>query len=368
MDRYVERKSTGLLGNIGESIKGVAIGLLLFVASFPLLWWNEGRADLSQMARKAEIAPPDAPSPALEGKLISVSATVSSVAPLEDPLYLNPGPYMALTRDVEVFAWIEKKETREEKKVGGGKETTTTYTYEKAWTRDPKDGSEFRYPEGHRNPPPVARPDSFKVPTASVGGYTFAPAEASLPAGDALPLTPEVLKPGFRIDGQYLYIGVGSNVTPVLGDARLTFRALKPGFSGTLFGKATGGAVTAYANEDGDKLFRLFRGSRDEAIATLASEHKMITWVLRGLGFFLMWVGMMLFFGPVNAVLDILPFLGSAGRLVVGLASLPIALVLSVVTILIAIVFHSPLLLAGVIAALVIGAIVISRRRRARAS
>ena len=39
-----EVTTQGWFSRIMESIKGVLVGLICFVASFPLLWWNEGRS------------------------------------------------------------------------------------------------------------------------------------------------------------------------------------------------------------------------------------------------------------------------------------------------------------------------------------
>ena len=43
-DRYTEVTRTGWGKRIGQSLSGALIGGLLFLASFVLLWWNEGRA------------------------------------------------------------------------------------------------------------------------------------------------------------------------------------------------------------------------------------------------------------------------------------------------------------------------------------
>ena len=43
-DSFEEVTSESWFGRLGNAIKGVLLGIILFVASFPLLWWNEGRA------------------------------------------------------------------------------------------------------------------------------------------------------------------------------------------------------------------------------------------------------------------------------------------------------------------------------------
>ena len=43
-DTFNEITSESWLSRIGGAIKGVVIGLVLFIAAFPFLFWNEGRA------------------------------------------------------------------------------------------------------------------------------------------------------------------------------------------------------------------------------------------------------------------------------------------------------------------------------------
>ncbi len=52
-DQFTDVTTTGYGGRIVNSIKGVVIGLILFVVSFGLLYWNEGRVDLSNIAKTA---------------------------------------------------------------------------------------------------------------------------------------------------------------------------------------------------------------------------------------------------------------------------------------------------------------------------
>ena len=41
---YTEVTRTGYFGRIGNAIKGVIFGIVLFFVSFIILFWNEGRA------------------------------------------------------------------------------------------------------------------------------------------------------------------------------------------------------------------------------------------------------------------------------------------------------------------------------------
>lgn len=463
-DQFTSVSEQGLGGSLMDSIKGVAAGALLFFVSFIVLWMNEGRVDLSEIAKKSTPVKPDAVDSRQNGKFVSVTGTLTSEDKVGDPELLNPGSYIKLDRAVEMFAWVEKKESKTETKLGGKKVTTTTITYAKEWTTTPKRPSDFERPEGHENPALPLESEHFAATKAMVGSYPFNPAEPALrlPSGEALKLTDDMVKGGAgesadapkaaaagakdgegdsakaddgaakdeaksaddddedkpakgkkshskkdkskrkhhgrskkrvlppvtkatvdnaerkadaiarrkpqsftRASDMYLFKGSGSLGDPQVGDARVSFIALSPGITVTLFGQLDGGQVVAYVlPKDEGKLFRAELGTRDQAIAQMRAEHKAIGWVLRIVGFAMMWIGLMLFFGPINALLDIVPFLGSAGRFLIGIAMLPVALILSGVTIFLSIIAHSPILLALFIVGLAAGAYFLYQKKK----
>ncbi len=416
-DSFTETTTTGFFGNLGGAIKGVLTGVVLFGLSFPVLWWNEGRTNMSQVAKQAQEAPakPDA---AMEGKFIWASGTLATDGKIGDPAYLKPGNYIGLHRTVEMYAWVEEKHSKTEKKTGGKKVTTTTYTYKKKWTSSPKDSSSFKERAKHTNPPLTIRGESWFAPNATVGAYSFDPGKASMGSSKPLLLKPDMLKltvakkvatpampaetpagattkpsgatsatkspspgqapvkPGSglggatttrpatglgssnpgqpRLEGKYLYLGSGSMNSPRVGDTRISFSAILPGEKVTIFGQQNGTSIEPYVHSTGDQMFRVFSGTRDQAIAQLASEFKMITWTLRIVGFLMMWIGMGMVFGPLHAVMDVLPFLGDVSRTLVSVVLFPIALVLAIVTIVVSKIAHSPVALV-VIMVLLIG-------------
>ncbi|MCS6915033.1 MAG: TMEM43 family protein [Myxococcales bacterium] len=439
-DQFTEVSEQGFGANLMDSIKGVAVGAILFVLSFPLLWWNEGRPDLSRLASSAQIVRPEQVDRSAEGKLISLTGELRADGTLDDPEFLRPGPWLRLERGVEMYAWIEHKQTKTDKKLGGGRRTETTYTYETDWTDAPQPSSSFRHPEGHENPSLPFQSKTFFAPVAFIGAYRFDPSKPGLPAGEPVELTPDKIKvslsgagaaasaagsrerarftdrdhmvdgsdealpapdrrqrrsgnlrgrPGtgpeaedtgaamaasagqqgplaWQLAGTYLFLGKGTPEHPVVGDVRVSFRALSPGLRVTLFGQLSGDQVVAHTTKHGDTFFRVLQGEHQEAVQRLATEHKMVTWVLRVVGWLMMWFGLMMFFGPINAVLDIIPFLGSAGRFLVGLVMLPVSLLMSTVVILVSIIAHNVILLVLTLGVLGAGGFFLYRRRQVR--
>src|SRR5436190_1615354 len=109
---YTVTSSESWFGRIMSSIKSVLVGLVLFLAAFPLLFWNEGNA-------------------------------VRTAKSLEE---------------------------------GGGIETVTTYNYQQTWSDDPIDSSSFQKPDGHSNPTSFPIPSATLVAQkVTLGAFTLPP-------------------------------------------------------------------------------------------------------------------------------------------------------------------------------------------------
>lgn len=340
---FTTTTTTGYGTRIGKSVGGAIAGVLMFLASFGVLYWNEGRTDLSVIAKTAtDVSAAGAEASVAAGSLVSVTGTVATDETLGDGLYLKAGSYLAVDRTAEMYAWIEKKDEKSETNGGGSETTTTTYTYEMGWTDDPMETSAMQYPEGHTNPALTVSSDTFTVDALTVGNYTVA-GDVAMPSRTELTLTKDSINVvnGTALSGNYVYKGTGTASAPQVGDVRVSYKVLKPGFSGTIFGAIDGSTIVQFTNDDGDSLYRLFTGTRTAAIATLHDEFVTMGWILRVVGFLMMWFGLMGVLGPISTLLDVLPFLGSTSRFAVSLITLPIALVLSIATILISMVLHS---------------------------
>lgn len=370
-DEYVDVESRSLFQNLGDSIKGVLVGIVLFFVSFPILWWNEGRVDPSSVAKNAVEVASDGSKNDGEGKLVAINGELKAQGTIGDPEFLAAGNYIKLFRNVEMYAWVETVKTENKKKVGGGTDVIKTYTYDLKWTSSPKSGAEFKYPEKHRNPPMTYESRSFAANTASVGAFNFDATKIQMPSAKNLSLTDAMINAGVkgkvkRANDQYLFAGYGSLDNPGLGDTRISFSAVQPGGNVTLYGERHGKEVKAYDWKGEVTLFRVIEGTHKEALKTMHGEHVMMTWILRLVGFFCMWIGLSSLLGPIHAILDIIPFVGSAGRFVVGLVLFPVALVLSLITIIVSNIFHSPILMLLTIGAVVgLGMYMVKKKKAA---
>jgi hypothetical protein len=353
-DKITEVTTKSWGSKITESIKGVVFGIILFLAAFVVLWINEGRTDMSKVAMK-ETVPVNAAvlDTANEGKGVSVTGMLSSYETLGDPEFLNPGKYLSLTRNVEMYAWVEKSESKTEKNVGGSETTTTTYSYVQEWTSSPADSSTFKEPAGHTNPSMPYQNQTFYVNTAFVGVYPVDVRGLSLPGETEVVLNTSSVLPKYSgmVNGNYIFVKpggygyYGGTAAPAVGDMRIHYTGLASDINVTVFGQLTGGQVVPYLHKGEDKLYHARLGTREEAIAALSQEHKTVGWILRLVGFLMMWFGLSMCFAPINAVLDVLPFLGNVGRGMVAIVMFFVALGLSIVTIIVSMIAHSPIAL-----------------------
>jgi hypothetical protein len=354
-DSFTKVTTAGYGQRIGQSVVGVLVGAALFFGSFGVLFWNEGRIDFSDIAKDAEVISSEIVDATKDGMFVSVSGKIMGSEDIGDGTYLKPGQYLLVNRTTEMYAWDEDEESESHTNTGGSETTTTTYTYDKEWTDNPADSSSFEYPDGHQNPAQTQRNGEYRPETMSVGAYVLNGQTVDISGGEDLSLTAAMvnLPRGASVQGTHMYVDGADAASPMVGDERVSFTVLSEGFSGTVFGKVDGSELVRYANEEGDTLFRVFEGGHEEALVTMHGEYTVMLWIIRLLGFLMMWFGLQAVAGPLSTALDVLPFLGSTSRFIVGAASFVIALVLSAITIIISAILHS------LIALVVVGVVII---------
>ncbi len=354
-DSFTVTSRQGYFSRLGGAIKGILVGFLMFVIGFPVLFWNEGRAVQTRKSLDegagavvaAQITPRDA---ALDTRLVHLSGpAVVDIAP-RDPRFGIEQRAIRLERMVEMFQWRERSETREEKKVGGAVERTTTYTYSKEWSDGLNDSSRFNNPAGHQNPSSMPyETASFQAQSGKLGDYRLDTGVLGQVSGwTALDVRPDDLAADLRTEfsshGEWLYRGANAN-DPAVGDIRLRFRYV-PEQTISVIARQSGDRLDAYPTQAGDSLLMVSSGevAADQMFAQAHAANNTLTWILRGVGFMLMWIGLGLIFKPLSVLMDVLPLLGTIVGKGIGFVTFIIAAVLALITIAIAWLFYRPLL------------------------
>ena len=377
---YQEVTKTSYGSRLGNSLKGILVGLALFVAATVLLWWNEGRAvKTSKMLKAAETECVDVASvasldPALEGKLIHATAVAKTDEILTDPTYGVSVNAIRLVRDVEYYQWVEHSESVTKDKIGGGQETTTTYTYSKEWVSGPIDSGNFKDPDYQSsNFVRTTVPDNtVTAEKVEFGAYVLPPAMVgAIPASTSVNL-PASLANGIDtfVDGSTVYYGENPQ-TPAVGDVRVSFTEADGG-TASILGQVVGNTFEPFKHKNGKSLMVLKMGehSQESMFESEKAANKMLLWVLRILGIILVIAALRMTFSILVTILKVLPPLAKVGELGVNLVTGVVGFVWALLVILIAWVAYRPLLavaLALVIAALVYFLVSKSKKAEAQA-
>ncbi len=385
-DQFQVVSSKGWFARIGESIKGILFGGLMFLGAFPLLWWNEGRAVQTykslQEGRGAVVSvAADQVDPANETRLVHLSGAAVPQGTLSDPEFGIAAPAIRLTREAKTYQWVEHSKSETRKKIGGGEETLTTYSYSKDWRENRVDSSRFKQPAGHENPGSlVVESASFQASDVRVGGFQLSDGLIGGIRGAVdVPLTQDTikgisgsLKGRTRVHGNELYIG-RDPASPAVGDARILFRQVPQG-DVSVIARQTGSRLGPYQTVAGDEL-EMIRAGIAPATAMFESAERantVMTWVARLVGFLAMAFGLLMVLRPIRVLADVVPILGTVVGMGLGLVAFAVAAPLTLVTIALAWVAHRPVLaitlflIAGVGLGM-LAAKMIARRRTAPA-
>lgn len=362
MSDYVEMEHEGWFGRLGNALKGIVVGIVLFVASFPLLAWNEGRAvktarSLAEGAAAVVSVASDTVASANDGKLVHMTGKAVTDAVLKDDLFGVADQAIKLRRAVEMYQWKETVRTETRKKVGGGKVRTKHYSYSRVWSDDVINSSRFKQ-AGHENPGRMpfdsktvvaddVRLGAFRLSdglVAKVGGFESLPVNASHLAGLS-----DSVRAGLQIDNGVFYRGE-SPADPQIGDVRIAFKTARP-LDVSILSQQVGASFQPYQTQAGRAIEDLRSGimSAEQMFDQLETENALLTWGLRLAGFLCMAIGIYLVLNPLGVLADVLPFLGDIVHGALGLFAALVAAGLSLVTIAIAWIVFRPLLGAGLL-------------------
>jgi hypothetical protein len=382
-DGFREVTSVSWFGRLTRSAGGIVFGLLLLVAMLIGLFWNEGRAvttarSLEEGAGLVETVPSERIDPAFEGRLVHVAGPVTATAEPRDDLFGIVAAGIRLERAVEMYQWVERRQSETKTKLGGGEETVTTYSYEKAWMERPVDSADFRKPEGHANPGMNYFGESFQIPQASLGAFRLdAPVLDRIGGGERLSLDQAMIDAvkasytgprALHVTAAGAYMGFDPS-SPRVGDYRMNWRLVPLG-PVSIVGQQTGEGFTAYQTVAGNRLLMVESGvvPAEEMFADAMTGNAILTWALRIGGLLLLMLAFSMIMGPIGVLADVIPFLGSLVRLGTGAIAFVLAVLAGGATIAFAWFWYRPLLAIGIVVAAVAIAVLVSRFGRKAAA
>ncbi len=374
---YTEVTSKNWFQRLGESFGGIVTGFVIIALATWLLWWNEGRTFKTAGAiGEAEMLTQDVAdiskiNPALEGKLIHAIGRAETKDILRDPVFGIELEAINIAKSVEYYQWEEHSHSETRKKLGGGEETVTTYTYDTGWTSSPVDSNSFKDSEYRGRNTTLARIEDSTIwaKNVSFGAYKL-PDFLIHSIGGKLPMTltsvdvnsvaniisvpknyTESADKLITVSGSTVYIGKNP-AAPEVGDVRVTFSYVPEADVSIVaqvirdtFEKFTASNGYTFSRLDMGKvgIARMFEGAR--------SDNNIMAWLLRIAGIFLVVLGLRMIFHPLSVLGDVIPLLGTIIGAGMGVVAFLLGLAWSLIVIALAWVRFRPLVAGGLIAA-----------------
>jgi hypothetical protein len=382
IDQVTEVTSTSWLSRLGQAIGGVFIGLIAILVATVLLFWNEGRAiktaqGLTEGAGIVRNVAADKVDAGNDGRLVHVSGMLSTGGPVADPDFAIRVQGVRLVRHVEMYQWKEETQTETRTKFGGGEERTTTYKYVRDWSDKPIDSTRFKEPRGYTNPVMTyqsrealaagTRLGAFAVPDSLLRSFgERRPLAATEAQANALQI--RINKPVTVIDG-VLHVGRDPS-QPAIGDMKVSFFQV-PLQVASVVATQSGGGFVPFRTHTGTTVELISAGAVPAAtmFQHAQEENVTFTWILRGVGVFVMFLGFAFILRPLKVIADVIPFLGSIVGAGTGLIALLCTMAIAPIVIAIGWLWYRPLvgiavLVAGFAATW--GLVRLARRRVAR--
>ena len=366
---------------IADSFKGVLLGILLVIGSFCLLWWNEGDILAEHEALKemsTEVVSIDSAHPVAtdNGKTVHAIGALYSKEYLKDPQFLNNMPYLKIRRKAEMYQWVETKNTTTEKRSDGSRIEHTTYSYNQDWKSEAINSNQFKEKAGHENPPMLASSQEFSVSQVTFGAYDGHSVLSRVPASTQIAIAEANVQQDVHVgtyaakicDGKIYF---APTCEPSLGAVRLSYLGLKSAYYSVVASQVSENALGEVVAHNGKTKFLIALGSvaADEIVHTEVEKQNLISWVIRGAGFLLMWLGLWSMLSPISTFLDVIPILGSLVEISIAVFTLVIAAFLTAITIALSWIGHRPIALIAVVGLIAVGfSLVVHTRNKSRSS
>ena len=421
---YTETTQTSWGSRLGSAFKGILTGIVLVVVGTVLLYWNEGRTvktggainEARSLAVKVDdISRAD---PALAGRVIYATGRADTRDVITDPIFGASATAINISRRVEYYQWQEHSRQEKRKKLGGGEETVTTYTYTQEWVGGPIDSGAFRDPDYQGRNKVLARyeDETLYAPNVTFGAYTLPDflkrsiggavplnivldeerkkaifeglAEESAPAGNAVlpaagssdPASADAALMGgvsgvvpqnryVHAQGNVLYLGE-KPASPQIGDVRVTFSQTPPA-DVSIIAQVVGNTFEEFTASNGYTFSRLNMGTvgMERMFAGAESDNAIMAWILRVVGTIVVIAGLGTILHPLSVIADVIPILGSIVGAGTGFVAFLLGLAWSLLVIAVAWIRFRPVLAVSLLGgAVVLMGLLFVKGRKGRAA
>ena len=374
------KENSGYFQRLGQSFCGIGIGIVLLFCSFPLLFWNEGRAVQTARSLNEGIAIViplknsinEDPLETNNGKLVHLTGLLKTVIPLSDPDFGVRVHATHLKRHVEMYQWIETEHKREHNE-GDRTRVETTYSYHKEWRGDLVRSFDFSNSLAHKNPTTFTISKYTKTAEpVYVGRFQLSPGLKTA-VNNYKVLFPKEKPDGWTLLDQHLYRSVDP-FKPEVGDLRVSFSY--SGLSGhsdmydlglpdyvSVVARQNNNMLSPFKTEAGNFLELLYMGSMtaEEIFDAEHTANYYLTWGLRFAGWMLMFIGFQIIMDIFRQLVSFIPIIRDIVGLATSLVAFTFASSLSLLVVAVGWLWYRPLLSVALLVAAIVP-LVISRK------
>ena len=355
-------------GNLKNSLSGMIIGIILFLASFVVLWTNEGNnvaqlGKASYMSKNAVEISAENIDRANDNKLVQVSGNATTNEILTDKIITVPNVF-ALSRKVEMFQWEENVETEKKDNMGGSTTETKTYSYEKVWSDQEIDSKNFKK-TSYSNPAFPLKSENFYAKSGKLGDFMLTTKQTesmhNYSVFENLPQRSE-----YKIYENSYYKGYDPQ-NPQIGDIKISYEIIPSGTGISIIGKQKPDNTLTYMMFKDSAVYLQQDGikDKDEMLLSFKKGNKLFTNIIRIVGWLMMLIGLNVLISPLVVIFKVLPFVESIVGYLTGGVIFLISIALSLVTISVAWLAYRPFLSIGL---LVVGSSIVFLIKRKMAS
>ncbi|KAL5479125.1 hypothetical protein EMCRGX_G022607 [Ephydatia muelleri] len=284
--RVTYESPPNFLARLGNSCVGILVGLVVVIGGCTLLFWNELLVETRSICHELDDIGHVVES--LNGKLVSVSGPLTVPEPVIDPQF-------------------GETRTREFKERDGTIRKETEYSYTNAWKSDLVSSAQFDDLR-HTNPRefPV-KAETFSAHIVRLGAFLLSQdVLQKITNWRSVVLTTPTQPSDYKLYNNMFYLG--DPLKPKVGDVRVSFDYAGSGDVSVVGGQRSG-AVLGHFPIKGESFLAVYveRLTMEEVFAKEHAHNSNITWILRAVGWFVLFIGFNMMTRILVIIVDWIP-------------------------------------------------------------
>ena len=149
---------------------------------------------------------------------------------------------------------------------------------------------------------------------------------------------------------------------PEIGSTRIRYEVITPQIV-SVISKQSGNTLIPYVTKNGRmiSMIELGENTAEKMFAGAVANNKTVTWLLRGLGLILMYIGFTMVFGVLPIIASIVPFIGRMIGASISMLSFGLTLIVGSITIAMAWLVYRPIVSILILGFGALGVILLSK-------